>query len=188
MDGGRSISDQTLIAPRADNCLGGKCVSTQQSQSQHVAFGPYKFDRDGGDLYRRDAVVPLQPQSLQLLRCLLERPGEVISRAELCARLWPPRTVVDFEVGLNAAIRKLRSALTDSSTRPQYIETVPRRGYRFVGIRKPSGTCQSIGALAVLPFSLKGGKSGMRYLGEAIAERLIHALSAVPGIGKVIAR
>jgi DNA-binding winged helix-turn-helix (wHTH) protein/TolB-like protein len=163
-------------------------VTTQQSRSQHVAFGPYRFDRDAGDLYRRDDVVPLQPQLLQLLRCLLERPGEVVSRTELCARLWPPHTVVDFEVGLNAAVKKLRTALTDSPASPEYIETVPRRGYRFIGVRKPSGTCQAIDALAVLPFSLEGGHSRMKHLGEAVAERLIHALSAVPGIGKVIAR
>jgi len=161
-------------------------VST--SQSQHVAFGPYRFDRDAGDLYRREKVVPLQPQSLQLLRCLLERPGEVVSRTELCARLWPPRTVVDFEVGLNAAIKKLRTALMDSPASPHYIETVARRGYRFIGIRKASATCRAIDALAVLPFSLEGGNNRMKHLGEAVAERLIHALSAVPGIGKVIAR
>jgi DNA-binding winged helix-turn-helix (wHTH) protein/tetratricopeptide (TPR) repeat protein len=163
-------------------------VNTQPSPAQHLVFGPYRFDRRAGDLYRGDNVVPLQPQSLQLLRCLLERPGEVVSRTELRARLWPPHTVVDFEVGLNAAIKKLRTALTDSPASPHYIETVARRGYRFIGIRKASSTCQAIDTLAVLPFSLKGGGSRMKHLGEALAERLIHALSAVPGIGKVIAR
>lgn len=156
--------------------------------SQHIAFGPFRFDRRAGDLYRNHELVPLQPQSLQLLRSLLERPGEVLSRAELCARLWPPHTVVDFDVGLNAAIKKLRAALADPPTRPHYIETVPRRGYRFIGVRKSAGPCPPIDALAVLPFSLTGGGSRMKYLGEAIAERLINALSAVPGIGKVIAR
>lgn len=163
-------------------------MSTRLSQPHEVAFGPYRFDRTAGDLYRSNQLVPLQPQSLQLLRCLLERPGEVVSRSELRARLWPPRTVVDFEAGLNAAVKKLRTALADSPTRPHYIETVARRGYRFVGIRRSHETCQAIDALAVLPFTLARGSGKMKYLGEAIAERLINALSAVPGIGKVIAR
>src|SRR2546426_10853413 len=76
--------------------------------------------------------VGLQEQPLQILSVLLERPGELVTREELRQRLWPADTFVDFEHGLNAAIKRLRDALGDSAETPRFVETVPRRGYRFV--------------------------------------------------------
>jgi len=163
-------------------------VTAAELTPKKVPFGPYEFDLDGGELYRGGKVVPLQPQSLQLLHCLLERPGEIVSRTELRARLWPPHTVVDFDAGLNAAIKKLRGVLHDPPTRPHFIKTVARRGYRFIGVSKAGRKHDSLDSLAVLPFATDGGDTDMKYIGEGIAERLIHALSELPGIGKVIAR
>ena len=79
------------------------------------------------------ACVRLQEQPLEILRLMLERPGEVVTRDELRQRLWPEGTFVDFEHSLNAAIKRLRAALGDDADKPTFIETVPRRGYRFIG-------------------------------------------------------
>jgi DNA-binding winged helix-turn-helix (wHTH) protein len=84
--------------------------------------------------------VRLQDQPFQILISLLERPGEVITREELRSRLWPADTFVDFDHSLNAAVRRLRDALGDSADTPRFVETVARRGYRFIApISKPLG-------------------------------------------------
>jgi len=102
-------------------------------QSKIVSFGPYRVDLRSGELYKGGIRIVLQGQSFRLLEGLLERPGEVLGRDELRARLWPSDTYVDFEHSINAAVRRLRRALGDSADAPRYIETLPRRGYRFVG-------------------------------------------------------
>ena len=100
-----------------------------------VRFGPFELDTRSGELFKRDLKLKLQGHPIQLLCMLLERPGELITREEIRQRLWPAETetFVDFEHGLNTAMRKLRQALGDEAETPQYIETLPRRGYRFVG-------------------------------------------------------
>ena len=90
-------------------------------------------DLRAGELRKKGSRIRLQEQPLQVLAMLLEQPGEVVTRDELRARLWGSETFVDFEHGLHAAVNKLRSALNDAADRPRYIETIPRRGYRFVG-------------------------------------------------------
>ena len=95
-------------------------------------FGVFEFDEDSGELRRHGLKVRLPDQSCQILRVLLSRPGEVVTREELRQVLWSAETFVDFEVGLNSAVRKLREALDDSADNPRFVETVPRRGYRFV--------------------------------------------------------
>lgn len=94
-------------------------------------FGPYTFDPDSGDLTRDGAVERLSPQTAQILRLFLDRPGAVISRAELKERIWPD-TTVEFDQGLSFCIRQLRIALGDEANQPRYIETLPKRGYRFI--------------------------------------------------------
>src|SRR4051812_22198604 len=96
-------------------------------------FGVFELDPDSGELRRHGLKVRLPEQSFQILRTLLLRPGDVITREELRKILWPGDTFVDFEVGLNSAVRKLREALDDSAENPRFVMTLPRRGYRFVG-------------------------------------------------------
>jgi DNA-binding winged helix-turn-helix (wHTH) protein len=91
-----------------------------------------ELDLRSGTLRRNGQTLTLSDQPLQLLTALLERPGELVTRDELRNRLWPADTYVDFEHGLNAAIKRLRDALGDSADAPIYIETVPRRGYRLL--------------------------------------------------------
>ena len=100
--------------------------------SSPVRFGIFELDLQTGELRRQGFKIKLQEQPLQVLVILLERAGGVVTREELQKQLWPADTFVDFERGLNRAISKIREALADSADSPRFIETLPRRGYRFV--------------------------------------------------------
>ncbi len=95
-------------------------------------FGVFELDLSSGELRKSGVRVRLQEQPFQVLKALVERPGEVVSREELQQRLWPGETFVDFEDGLSTAVRKIRQALGDSAGAPRYLETLPKRGYRFI--------------------------------------------------------
>jgi TolB-like protein/DNA-binding winged helix-turn-helix (wHTH) protein len=97
-----------------------------------VSFGAYEFNPHSRELRKEGMRARLEGQPLAILELLLERPGELVTREELQKRLWPEDTFVDFEHSLNAAVKRLRAALNDSADRPRYIETLARRGYRFV--------------------------------------------------------
>ena len=98
-----------------------------------VRFGPFTLDGRSGELRNGPTRLKVPDQSIAVLQALLERPGELVTREALRDRLWGPDTFVDFEAGLNAAVRRLREALNDSADIPRYVETLPRRGYRFIG-------------------------------------------------------
>ncbi len=100
--------------------------------AQVFRFGVFELDVRSGELRRHGLKVRLHAQSFQILRALLMRPAEVVTRDELRRLLWTADTLVDFEVGLNSAVRKLREALDDSADNPRFVETVPRHGYRFI--------------------------------------------------------
>jgi Tol biopolymer transport system component/DNA-binding winged helix-turn-helix (wHTH) protein len=97
-----------------------------------LQFGVYELDRDAMELRKHGVPIRLQEQSLRVLAALVERPGEIVTREELQDRIWGKDTFVDFEQSLNKAVNRLREALNDEAGRPTYVETVPRRGYRFV--------------------------------------------------------
>src|SRR5262245_20466600 len=96
-------------------------------------FSIFEVNLQTGELLRKGQKIKLQDQPFQLLAALLERPGEVVTREELRRKLWPADTFVDFDHSLNAAIKRLRDALGESAERPVFIETMARRGYRFIG-------------------------------------------------------
>ena len=102
------------------------------SSSRKIRTGLFEIDLDSGQMHKNGRRLPLQEQPFRVLAMLLERPGEVVTRQELQARLWPSDTYVGFDEGLNTAIRKLRTAFGDSAANPRFIETLPRRGYRFI--------------------------------------------------------
>jgi Tol biopolymer transport system component/DNA-binding winged helix-turn-helix (wHTH) protein len=106
--------------------------SMPTSVGETFRFGVFEVDRKIGGLRRNGVRVRLQDQPLQILLTLLERPGEVVTREELRGRLWPDDTFVDFEHSINTAVRRLRDALGDSAEHPRFVETVARRGYRFL--------------------------------------------------------
>jgi len=97
-----------------------------------LKFGPYLVDLAAGEVRKNGYRIRLQEKPLRVLALLAERQGQVVTREELRKRLWPEDTFVDFETGLNTAVSKLRDALSDSAEKPRYIETIPRRGYRFI--------------------------------------------------------
>ena len=97
-----------------------------------VRFGVFEVDRGSGELRKRGVRIRLQEQPLKILMLLLDRPGEIVTREQLRQILWPEGTFVDFEHSLNAAVAKLRQSLGDSAENPRFVETIPRRGYRFI--------------------------------------------------------
>ncbi|MGB2898244.1 MAG: tetratricopeptide repeat protein, partial [Candidatus Acidiferrum sp.] len=106
---------------------------TQPLQSRRIVrFGPFEVDAQAGELHKQGRKARLQEQPFQILLLLLERPGEVVTREEFRQKLWSADTFVDFEAGLNTAVKKLRDALEDLADQPRFIETLPRRGYRFI--------------------------------------------------------
>ena len=102
------------------------------SSSRIIRFSTFEVDLHTGELRQRGQRVKLQEQPLHVLAALLERPGELVTREDLQKKLWPADTFVDFDHSLNAAIRRLRDALGDSAEKPRFVETVARRGYRFL--------------------------------------------------------
>ena len=98
-----------------------------------LPFDPFELDVRSGELRKEGTRIRVPDQSIQILHALMARPGDVVTREELRERLWPSNTFVDFERGLNSAVRRLREALGDSADAPKFIETLPKRGYRFIG-------------------------------------------------------
>src|SRR5215472_16562934 len=105
---------------------------TNAKELPAIRFGTFEVDLRAGELRRNGSRIRLQEQPFQILLALIERPGEVVTREELQKKLWPADTFVDFDHSLNAAIRRLRDALGDSAENPRFVETVARRGYRFI--------------------------------------------------------
>ena len=98
----------------------------------YYRFGPFELDTGKGVLSRGEKRVKLQDLPFRLLVMLVEQSGEIISREEVCKRLWPDNTFVEFDRSLGVAVRKVREALSDDAEAPRYVETIPRRGYRFL--------------------------------------------------------
>ena len=123
--------------------------------SRKIRFDGWVLDPESGDLEGGGARIRLQEQSVQVLRELIAHAGSVVPREQLIAILWP-KGVVDFDTGLNTVVRKLRSALGDTSETPRYIETLPRRGYRFIGTLDPDPEATSAASAAALVSAASG--------------------------------
>jgi TolB-like protein/DNA-binding winged helix-turn-helix (wHTH) protein/tetratricopeptide (TPR) repeat protein len=179
-------------------------AETSDSGSRTIQFGNFEADLRAGELRRDGSRIKLQEQPFRVLTLLLEHPGEVVSREELRNRLWPADTFVDFDHSLNAAIRRLRDALGDSAEDPKFVETVARRGYRFlapvngaqtvIAVAPPPPTSQhrrmmvaagvvlllGIGALALMLVRNGGGKSSRESPIKSIAVLPLGNLSGDP--------
>lgn len=160
-----------------------------------VRFGAFEVDLQAQELRRRGVRVKLQDKPFQILALLLERAGEVVTRQALRQKLWPPDTFVVFDRSLNTAVNKLRQVLGDSAENPRFVETLSRRGYRFVApvetrsssAPRPVQSSDFIDSIAVLPFHNAGGDPEMEYLSDGITEGIIHSLSQLPEV-RVMAR
>ena len=115
-----------------DFCAQPKCAMEPLQPNSVVRFGTYEVSRQSGEVRKAGLRIRVQQQPMKLLEILLEHPGEVVTREELRSRVWPDESFGDFDQALNIAIGKLRSALGDSAESPRFIETLPKRGYRFI--------------------------------------------------------
>jgi TolB-like protein/Flp pilus assembly protein TadD len=157
------------------------------SSNDAMRFGPFELDTRAGHLRRGKAQLHLQPQPFKLLTLLVSRAGQLITRNEIQHELWDQDTFVDFEQGLNVCIRQIRTALSDTASAPRFVETVPRRGYRFIAPAIKLARPHPVNSLAVLPFENPGGDADLEYLCQGIAESLINSVSAVQQL-KVVPR
>jgi TolB-like protein/Tfp pilus assembly protein PilF len=146
-----------------------------------VSFGPYELDPDRGTLRKHGIVLRLREQAVQILVALVERPGELVTRDELRRKLWNDGTLVDFDVGLNTAISRLRQILSDPVGSPRFIETVPKRGYRFIA------SVPKQHSLAVMPFVNQGDDREGDYFSDGLTEELIRACWRLDGL-RVVGR
>src|SRR3989442_1782736 len=103
------------------------------SASQLIRFDVFELDVRAGELRKRGTKIRLQEQPFLVLEALLENPGQIVTREELQKKIWPQDTFVDFDHGLHSAVNRLREALSDSADNPRFVETLSRRGYRFIG-------------------------------------------------------
>src|SRR5215470_13900115 len=102
------------------------------SSADHIQFGVFELDLRNAELRKSGTKVKLQEQPLKILQILLENPGQIVTREELRSRVWPVNTFVEFDQGLYNAMARLREALGDASENPRFIQTVARRGYKFI--------------------------------------------------------
>jgi DNA-binding winged helix-turn-helix (wHTH) protein len=127
-------------------------VVTTNSGMEGARFDRYSVDLTTGVLLRSGVRIPLQGQPFQVLRLLLKAEGKVVTREELRQALWPNDTFVDFDLGVNTAVKKLRQALGDSAEHPRFIETLPKLGYRFmVPVEGVNGISAIIAVDAIIP-------------------------------------
>ncbi len=151
-------------------------------------FDRFEVDMAAGRLVSRGMRIHLREQSFQVLALLLERPGEVVSRDDLRRRLWPTEVFLDFENSLNTAVARLREALGDSADHPRFVETLPRRGYRFVAaVSKPAAAATvRKPRLLVLPFVNSTGDPAQEFFSDGMTDEIITELAAVApeGLGR----
>jgi len=161
----------------------------------HVRFHAFELDRRSGELLKDGSRVRLQDAPLKVLRALVDRPGEIVTREELRRRLWGDDTFVDFDNGLNTAVNRLRASLGDRASTPKFIETVGRRGYRFIAPlsvlesgpaprASRSATAASVPMrLAVLPFRQLKPDADTEFLTFGLADAVASSLSGLESLG-----
>jgi TolB-like protein/Tfp pilus assembly protein PilF len=155
------------------------------SRGGTIRFDGYELDVRGCELRSDGIRIKVQEQPLQILKMLLERPGQLVTREELRQKIWPSDTFVDFDHGINNAIKRLRSALSDSAEAPRFIETLASRGYRFIGTITASA--RPIQSLAVLPLDNLSHDPEQEYFSEGLTEALITTLAKI-GELRVVSR
>lgn len=149
--------------------------------SRQVRFDRFEVDLSTGELRRNGSRVALQEKPFRILETLLESPGRLVSRHRLQGRLWPPSTHVDFEHGLNVAVRKLRQALGDEAGKPRFVETLPGRGYRFIAPVTWSGSNRGANriTLAIRPFRNLSPGAPVDHFEEGVSQEITSLLSSL---------
>src|SRR6476661_6340733 len=149
-----------------------------------LRFDSFELDTRSGELRRHGDRIKLPPQPFRILELLVRRSGEVLTRTEIRERIWCDDTFVDFEQGLNFCIRQIREALGDTADAPRFIETLPRRGYRFLlpVETPPVVEPKAIRSLIVLPFRMLRPDPGTDFLAFSLPEALTTSLSALKSL------
>ena len=132
----------------------------------------FEFDTGTGEVRRGGSINRLEPQPAALLALLMSRPGELVTRQEAIRAVWDDHTCVSFQDGLNYSVRQIRVALNDQARQPRYLETIPRRGYRFIA------TVDGVATPADRPRSLPG-RTAMRWMAAALCGVLLAAVTVV---------
>ena len=154
-----------------------------------IRFADFELDLGGSELRKQGVKIKLQEQPFQILQILSQSPGRVVTREELQQKIWASDTFVDFDHGLYNAIKRLREALADDAERPQYIETVPRRGYRFIGkiVPKAFASPNRFESLLVLPLENLSRDPEQEYFADGLTEAIISELAKISGL-RVLSR
>ena len=156
-----------------------------------LRFESFELDVRSRELRKGKQRIRLQEQPFEILRLMLERPGDVVTREELARHLWPNGTFVDFEHSLNAAVKRLRAALGDDADNPRFVETLPRRGYRFIASLRNGEAVAMLpvmsdykARLAVLPFANLSGDPAQEYFSDGLTEEMVLQLGRL-GRGRI---
>jgi DNA-binding winged helix-turn-helix (wHTH) protein len=145
-----------------------------------VKFGLFEVNLAGGELRKSGMRQKLAGQPFEVLCLLLEHPQEIVTREELQHRIWPKHTFVDYDLALKKAVNRIREVLGDSADSPRFIETVPRRGYRFIGtLEREASTFRS---LAILPLEDLSKDHEQEYFAEGMTDALIAALTKISAL------
>src|SRR5580700_4282918 len=154
-----------------------------------LRFGPFEFETRNSVLRKAGKLVQLQPQPAKILGLLISRPAEIVTREELRDEIWGHDTFVDFEHNLNFGVRQIRAALSDRADKPRFVETLPRRGYRFIADieQVQSNSSDRIKSLAVLPLENLSRNPEHEYFADGVTDELITQLAKIKDL-RVISR
>ncbi len=171
--------------PTAGDGDSSRLMGVQPSQPTVLRFGSFDLDLKNGELSKSGELIKLPPQPTKVLAVLARRSGEVVSRAEIREQVWHDETFVDFDQGLNFCIRQIREALGDDADASRYIETLPRRGYRFL-MPVESANASASGATAtrliVVPFRMLRPDADMEFLTFSLPEAITSSLSGLESL------
>ncbi|MGA2268065.1 MAG: winged helix-turn-helix domain-containing protein [Bryobacteraceae bacterium] len=154
--------------------------------SGRVSFGAFELDLESGKLRKCGRILKLRPQPMRVLCLLVSQAGRAVSREEIRSLLWGDSTFVDYEVGVDYCVNRIRSVLRDKAQAPRYVETLPRRGYRFIAPVKRQRLFAEP-TLAVLPFANLNGDPAKEYFADGVTDALVTELARIPTV-RVISR
>src|SRR5436190_4064306 len=190
---GSYFGEMTRTRRRAGKLLFSPMLPLERRSSNVKRFGTFEVDLRARELRKGGIRIRLQDQPFEILAVMIERPGEIVTREELRELLWPAGTFVDFEHSLNAAIKRLRAALGDDADNPRFVETLHRRGYRFIapvespdnGVRRVaharfplrSQAGAAAARLVVLPFANLSNDPAQDYFSDGLTEEMITQMS-----------
>jgi DNA-binding winged helix-turn-helix (wHTH) protein len=149
-------------------------LSETKAAERYLCFGQFHVDLQREELFKEGSRVRIPSKVLQVLLALVERPGEIVTREALRARLWPDSTLVNYDANVNTTVNKLRLALGDSPGKPMYVETIPRQGYCFLGtVERGNELLKTSGVLTIAAADAVDGLAGQQEASSIIARKII---------------